>query len=254
MPVETLAGRCAAVTGAGRGFGEQTALELAWLGASVAILDVDADAAERCAARITAEGAQAIAVACDVADDDAVQRAFATVREQLGDVDLLVNNAGIVSMTPFLETTVDEFDRVLAVDYTSLWSCCRAVVPGMVGRRFGRIVNISSIAGKRGGGFLGRSSYATAKAAVIGFTKALARELAPHGITVNAVAPGAMDTEMTKVLREDEELLARVLATIPLARRGVIQDVADAVCFLCTDLAGYVTGETVNLDGGVMME
>jgi len=242
------------VTGAGRGFGEQTAVDLARLGASVAILDIDADAAERGAARITAEGGRAIAVACDVAEDDAVQPAFATVRGQLGDVDLLVNNAGIVSMTPFLETTVAEFDRVLAVDYTSMWSCCRAVVPGMIERGFGRIVNISSIAGKRGGGFLGRTPYSTAKAAVIGFTKALARELAPHGITVNAVAPGAMDTEMTRVLREDEELLARVLATIPLARRGVIQDVADAVCFLCTDPAGYVTGETINLDGGVMME
>jgi len=254
MPVETLAGRRAAVTGAGRGFGDQTAVELVGLGASVAILDVDPDAAERCAARLTAGGARAIAVVCDVADDDAVQRAFATVREQLGGVDLLVNNAGIVTSTPFLETTIDEFDRLLAVDYTSMWSCCRAAVPGMIDQRFGRIVNISSIAGKRGGGFLGRTAYSTAKAAVIGFTKALARELAPHAITVNAVAPGAMDTEMTKALREDEELLARVLATIPLARRGVIQDVADAVCFLCTDLAGYVTGETVNLDGGVMME
>jgi NAD(P)-dependent dehydrogenase (short-subunit alcohol dehydrogenase family) len=251
---DSLSGRCAVVTGGGRGFGEQAALDLARLGASVAILDVDADAAERCAARLTAEGARSLALACDVADDDAVQRAFAAVHDRLGAVDILVNNAGIVSMTPFLETTVDEFDRVLAVDYTSMWSCCRAVVPGMIERRFGRIVNISSVAGKRGGGFLGRTSYSAAKAAVIGYTKALARELAPHGITVNAVAPGAMDTEMTKLLREDEELLARVLATIPLGRRGVIQDVADAVTFLCTEPAGYVTGETINLDGGVMME
>ena len=254
MPVETLAGRCAAITGAGRGFGQQTAVELAQLGAAVAVLDIDGEAAERCAAWLAAAGARSLALACDVADDSSVQRAFASVREQLGSVDLLVNNAGIVTSTPFLETTVDEFDRVLAVDYTSMWSCCRTVVPDMIERRFGRIVNISSVAGKRGGGFLGRSTYATAKAAVIGFTKALARELAPYGITVNAVAPGAMDTEMTKALRDDEELLTRVLATIPLGRRGVIQDVADAVCFLCTDLAGYLTGETLNLDGGLMME
>ena len=105
-----------------------------------------------------------------------------------------------------------------------------------------------------GGGFLGRSAYSTAKAGVIGFTKALARELAPHGVTVNAVAPGAMDTEMTKALRDDPELLARVLASIPVGRRGVIQDVADAVVFLCSDLGGYLTGETLDVDGGVMME
>jgi 3-oxoacyl-[acyl-carrier protein] reductase len=253
-PFETLAGRCAAVTGAGRGFGEQAAFELATLGAAVAVLDVDADAAERCAARLSRAGARALALACDVSDDDAVQRAFEQARVELAPVDILVNNAGIVSSTPFLELTVEEFDRVLAVDYTSMWSCCRAVVPGMVERRFGRIVNISSVAGKRGGGFLGRSAYAAAKAGVIGFTKALARELAPCGITVNAIAPGAMDTEMTRALSDDPALLARVLSVVPLGRRGVIQDVADAVAFLSSDLSSYLTGETLNVDGGVTME
>jgi NAD(P)-dependent dehydrogenase (short-subunit alcohol dehydrogenase family) len=253
-PLETLAGRCAAVTGAGRGFGEQAATELARLGAAVAVLDVDADAAERCSARLSRGGARALALTCDVSDDDAVRRAFEQSAAELGPVDILVNNAGIVSTTPFLELTVEEFDRVLAVDYTSMWSCCRAVVPGMVERRFGRIVNISSVAGKRGGGFLGRSAYAAAKAAVIGFTKALARELAPYGITVNAIAPGAMDTEMTRALSDDPALLARVLSVVPLGRRGEIQDVADAVVFLSSDLASYLTGETLNVDGGVTME
>jgi len=251
---ETLAWRCAAVTGAGRGFGEQAAFELARLGAAVAVLDVDADAAERCAARLSRAGARALALACDVSDDDAVQRAFEQAGAELAPVDILVNNAGIVSTTPFLELTVKEFDRVLAVDYTSMWSCCRAVVPGMVERRFGRIVNISSVAGKRGGGFLGRSAYAAAKAGVIGFTKALARELAPYGVTVNAIAPGAMDTEMTRALNDDPALLARVLSVVPLGRRGAIQDVADAVAFLSSDLSSYLTGETLNVDGGVTME
>jgi 3-oxoacyl-[acyl-carrier protein] reductase len=251
---ESLAGRCAAVTGAGRGFGEQAAFELAKLGAAVAVLDIDADAAERCAAQLSRVSARALALACDVSDDEAVQRAFERAGAELGPVDILVNNAGIVSTTPFLELSVEEFDRVLAVDYTSMWSCCRAVVPGMVERRFGRIVNISSVAGKRGGGFLGRSAYAAAKAAVIGFTKALARELAPYGVTVNAVAPGAMDTEMTRALNDDPELLARVLSVVPLGRRGVIQDVADAVAFLSSDLSSYLTGETLNVDGGVTME
>jgi 3-oxoacyl-[acyl-carrier protein] reductase len=253
-PSEALAGRCAAVTGAGRGFGEQAAIELARLGAAVAVFDIDGDAAERCAVPLSQGGVRALALTCDVSDDDAVQRAFEQVRAELAPVDILVNNAGIVSTTPFLELSVEEFDRVLAVDYTSMWSCCRAVVPGMVERRFGRIVNISSVAGKRGGGFLGRSAYAAAKAGVIGFTKALARELAPHGVTVNAVAPGAMDTEMTRALNDDPELLARVLSVVPLGRRGVIQDVADAVAFLSSDLASYLTGETLNVDGGVTME
>jgi len=121
-----------------------------------------------------------------------------------------------VSFADFLETTAEEFDRVFAVDYTGPYNCCKAVVPGMIERRYGRIVNVSSIAGKRGGGFLGRSLYSAAKAGVLGFTNALARELAPHDVLVNAVAPGAMDTEMTAVLRDDPELLARVEASIPL--------------------------------------
>lgn len=250
----SLAGRSAVVTGAGRGFGEQIAVELAALGARVAVLDVDEEAAERCAARLRAAGGSAIAVACDVADPEGVDAAFQELRKEIDEVDLLVNNAGIVTFTSFLELAEEEWDRVFAVDLTGMFNCSKAVVPGMVERRFGRIINISSVAGKRGGGFLGRVAYSSAKAGVLGFTKALARELAPHGITVNAVAPGAMDTEMTKSLRDDPELLARVQAQIPLGYRGAIQDVADAVAFLCSDLASYLTGETINVDGGVLME
>ena len=157
-------------------------------------------------------------------------------------------------MTPFLELSEEEWDNVFRVDYTSMYLTCREVAESMVERRFGRIVNLSSIAGKRGGGFLGRTAYSAAKAGVIGFTKALARELAPFCVTVNAVAPGAMDTEMTKVLREDPELLARVLSVVPMGERGTIQDVADAVVFLCSEGASYLTGETIDVDGGVMME
>lgn len=251
---DNLDGRCAVVTGGGRGFGEQIAVELADLGAAVAVADVDGEAGERCAERLRRYGARALAVRCDVADFEAVQEAFARIAHELGPVDVLVNNAGIVTFTRFLETTEEEWDHVFAVDYTSLYNCCQAVVPGMLERRFGRIVNISSVAGKRGGGFLGTTAYSAAKAGVLGFTKALARELAPHGVTVNAVAPGAMDTEMTRILRDDQELLGRVLAAIPLGRRGEIQDVADAVAFLCSDLASYLTGETINVDGGVLME
>jgi NAD(P)-dependent dehydrogenase (short-subunit alcohol dehydrogenase family) len=249
-----LTSRRVAVTGGGRGFGARIAEDAAASGAAVVVLDVDAEAGETCAAAIRASGGSALAVACDVADFDTVQEAFAEIVAELGGVDVLVNNAGIVSRTPFLELTEEEWDRVLAIDYTSLFNCCKAVVPGMVDRGYGRIVNVASVAGKRGGGFLGAAAYATAKAGVIGFSKALARELAATGVTVNAVAPGAMDTEMTKVLRTDSELLARVLAAVPMGRRGTIQDVADAVLFLASDLAGYITGETIDVDGGVMME
>ena len=250
MPGDTLDGRCAVVTGAGRGFGERIAAELDALGATVAVLDLDEAAAQRSAAQL----ARGLAVACDVGDEASVRAAFAAVRRELGTVDILVNNAGIVSTTHFLDLEEAEWDRVLRVDYTSMYLTCREVAAEMVAQRYGRIVNISSVAGKRGGGFIGRPAYAAAKAGVIGFTKALARELAPAGVTVNAVAPGAMDTEMTKVLREDAALLAQVLSAIPLGERGTIQDVADAVSFLCSEAASYLTGETIDVDGGVLME
>ncbi len=250
----SLSGRTAIVTGAGRGFGEQISVDLAALGARVGVLDVDSEAGNACAESIRNSGGAAVSVAADVASRDEVERAFVEVRKTFGDPDILVNNAGIVSMTPFLETSVAVWDRVLAVDYTGPFICSQVAVPAMIERGYGRIVNISSVAGKRGGGFLGTSAYATAKAGLLGFTKALARELAPHGITVNAVAPGAVDTEMTKVLRTDHERLAQILSVIPTGRRGEIQDIADVVAFLASDLSSYMTGETINVDGGLLME
>ena len=250
----SLAGRVAVVTGGGRGFGEQSARELARLGAAVGIVEIDGPLGASAAASLESEGLHCASAVADVADPDAVIAAFAQLSSTLGPVDILVNNAGIVSTTPFLELSEAEWDATLSVNLTGAYLCSKAVVPSMTDRGFGRVINIASVAGKRGGGFLGRSAYAAAKAGVIGLTKALARELAPDGITVNAIAPGPMDTEMTKVLNADPELLARVLEQIPLGRRGVIQDVADAVCFLSTDLASYFTGETLNIDGGVSME
>ena len=253
-PSEALAGRCAAVTGAGRGFGEQAAFELARLGAAVAVLDIDADAAERCAARLSRAGARALALACDVSDDDAVQRAFEQAGAELAPVDILVNNAGIVSTTPFLELTMGGgVHPGAAIDYQHVELLpCRRSRDGRAALRAHRQHLVRRRQTRRR--LSGRSAYATAKAGVIGFTKALARELAPCGITVNAIAPGAMDTEMTRALSDDPALLARVLSVVPFGRRGVIQDVADAVAFLSSDLSSYLTGETLNVDGGVTME
>jgi NAD(P)-dependent dehydrogenase (short-subunit alcohol dehydrogenase family) len=245
----SLAGRTALITGAGRGFGERIAHELATLGAAVGVLDLDGDSAVRVADALR----NSYALRCDISALDEVRTAFDLAETELGPIDVLVNNAGIASFTPFLESTEDELDRVFAVNLTGLFNCCRVAAPGMVERGFGRIVNISSLAGLRGGGFLGRTSYAASKAGVLGFTKALARELAPSGVTVNAVAPGAMDTEMTAVLRDDPALLERLLAQVPLGRRGSIEDDGFAVAFLCSDLASYLTGETLLVDGGAGM-
>ncbi len=245
----SLSGRRALVTGAARGFGLDTAIDLASLGASVAMLDVSREAVEKAAAALSA-----LAVTADVADGEQVRAAWEVVERELGGVDILVNNAGIASSALLLDLSFDEWRRVQEVNVDSLFHLCSLALPGMVERGFGRIVNVSSIAGLRGGGNVGRIAYATSKAAVVGFTKALAREYARAGVTCNAVAPGGMDTEMTRVLLDSPEAMAKALEGIPLGYRGSTLDVAGAIAFLASDLAGYITGETLNVDGGVMMQ
>lgn len=247
-------GKVAAVTGGGKGFGSTIAKAFADRGAVLAIIDLSADAARRSAGEIGARGGRAASFAADVGDADGVAAAFDAIRGTLGPVDILVNNAGIVSSTPFLRLDASEWERVQGVDYTGVFNCCRAVIPDMKARGSGRIVNIGSVAGARGGGFLGTAAYAAAKAGVAGLTAALAEELAPFGILVNAVAPGSMNTEMTQPLRDKPELFARVLAGIPMGRQGEAEHVADAVTFLASDLAASVSGETLHVDGGVTMK
>ena len=251
---DSFTGRTAIVTGAGRGFGRAIAELLAERGAAVAVLDIDGDAAAAVAAGIRRRGARAIPLAADVTSDEQVHSAVARATAELGALDILVNNAGIVSTTPIEELERPEWERTLAVDLTSLFVVTKAVIPAMIDRRSGAIVSIASLAGKRGGGIFGKCAYATAKAGVLGFTKSIARELAPYGIRANAVAPGAFGTEMTRAFLEDEQVLGRVLATIPLGRLGQPADVARTVAFLASDEASYLTGETINLDGGILME
>jgi len=248
----TLAGRTALVTGAARGIGHAIAAALGHGGARVALCDLDPEAAEQAAARLREQGVEAIGVAVDVADEAQVQAMVEQVEAQLGGVDILVNNAGIVSTAPLLELTTAEWNRVMAIDLNSVFFCAKAVLPGMMARRGGRIINIASVAGKRGGGLLGNSCYAAAKGAVIALTKGLAREAGPYDITVNAVSPALTDTEMTSVLAPQAR--AQVLAQMPLGRAGTPRDIAAAVCFLASAEAGFVTGEIMDVDGGFMRD
>jgi NAD(P)-dependent dehydrogenase (short-subunit alcohol dehydrogenase family) len=173
---------------------------------------------------------------------------------ELGPVDLLVNAAGNVTSSAFVDLEPAEWESALRSHVKSVFTTCRLLAPGMVERRYGRIVNVASVAGKRGGGFLGKTAYAGAKAAVNGLTKALARELAPHGVRANAVNPGLTDTRRLDSLRADAELWARCLAAVPLGRVADPAEVAATIVYLLSDASAYVTGETLNVDGGIAME
>ncbi|MBF8692564.1 SDR family NAD(P)-dependent oxidoreductase [Pseudomonas fulva] len=248
----TLTGRTALVTGAARGIGHAIATALGQAGARVGVCDLDAESAETAAARLREAGIEAVGVGADVADEVQVQAMVNQVEALLGGVDILVNNAGIVSTGPLLEVTTAEWNRVMAIDLNSVFFCAKAVLPGMMARQSGRIINIASVAGKRGGGLLGNSCYAAAKGAVIALTKGLAREAGPYAITVNAVSPALTDTEMTSALAPQAR--AEVLAQMPLGRAGTPRDIAAAVCFLASREAGFVTGEIMDVDGGFMRD
>ena len=240
----THAGRVAVVTGAGRGIGAAIAAELAARGAKVAALEADPGLAEA-----------AGAILCDVADRASVDAACARVEAELGPVDILVNNAGISPKhdgraAPVQEMDPAEWDRVLAVNLTGAWNLIRRLSPGMVARRRGWIVNQSSIAGKAFTPIVA-CHYAATKAALIGLTRHLAGEIGPHGITVNAIAPGRIATPMVAVAGGATN--AAVAAETPLRRLGTPEEVARAVCFLTGPDAAFVTGQTLDVAGGWMM-
>jgi 3-oxoacyl-[acyl-carrier protein] reductase len=245
----TLTNRKALVTGAGSGIGRETALKFSRAGAAVAVCDVVKEAADTVAAEIAGAGRQARAYAIDVSDFTAVQQLGELAATDLGGIDILVNNAGITRDNLLLRMSEEEFDRVLAVNLKGTFNFTKACFRGMMKNRWGRIINIASIIGQMGNA--GQANYAAAKAGIVGFTKSTARELASRNITVNAIAPGYIATAMTEKLGASAR--DAYIAGIPLKRVGTPEDVANVCLFLASDLAGYITGQVVRVDGGLLM-
>jgi NAD(P)-dependent dehydrogenase (short-subunit alcohol dehydrogenase family) len=244
--------KTAIVTGAGskRGIGRATAHTLADAGWNVAVLDLDEASAKDAAAEVAqGRSVQAVGVACDVTDEASVDSALAVLDGAAPPIGALVNNAGITSPTPFLKVTGEEWDRIFAVNVRGSYNITRRVVPGMVERGFGRVVFLSSVSAERGGGVFGGVAYSAAKAAQLGFARALAREVGPNGVTVNSVAPGLIETDITGGKLEGERR-AQLLAGTPVNRFGTVNDVADLITFLCRPESGYITGVTYDVNGG----
>jgi 3-oxoacyl-[acyl-carrier protein] reductase len=243
-------GKVAIITGAGRGIGKAIAERLASEGADVVICDIDKEAAEKTAEEIKSKyPVKAIAIYADVANEEDVNSMVEETIKNFGRVDFLINNAGITKDSLLLRMSEEEWDKVIAVDLKSVFLCTRAVIRHMMRQKFGRIVNISSVIGLRGN--VGQANYASAKAGITGFTKSVARELAGRNITVNAVAPGYIQTEMTE--RLPQEVKEEMLKQVPLGRPGQPEDVAGVVAFLCSEDASYITGEIIRVDGGMAM-
>jgi NAD(P)-dependent dehydrogenase (short-subunit alcohol dehydrogenase family) len=243
----SLAGRCAVVTGAARGMGEAFANVLALNKARVAVCDIDARAAER-VARGVADLSQAASFECDVSNPQQVARLLEEVTRELGSPDILINNAGVLETTPFLEISESEWAHVMRVNADGVFYCCQRFGPVMAARRYGKIVNMSSTAGKSSSTF-GGAHYTTSKAAVLGITRHLARELAPFNVNVNAVCPGSIDTPMIREKATDDRIQLGI-AKIPFGRLGTPEEVANLILFLSSDASSYITGASIDIDGG----
>jgi 2-hydroxycyclohexanecarboxyl-CoA dehydrogenase len=247
-------GRVAVVTGGGSGMGLAIARRLAARGDRVGVLDLQNEAAQRVAGELRDAGAAALGVAADVTDRRAVDLALDKVRAELGPIAILVTSAGVDSFEAFTDITTQSWERVLAVNLTGTFHCAQAAVPDMLAARWGRIVTISSSSAQSGAPRM--AHYVASKAGVIGLTKALALDLAPHGITVNCIPPGMIDTPMLRraegagYVAKLEKLVPRM---IPVGRAGSPDDIASTCTFLCSDEAGFVTGQVIGVNGGMVL-
>jgi 2-hydroxycyclohexanecarboxyl-CoA dehydrogenase len=250
--ITRLKGKVAIVTGAAQGIGRAIAMRLAAEGAAVAIADINDAGAAKTAEEIRAAGARALAVKLDVTSPDSAIAAADTVERELGPIDILVNNAGWDKVEPFVDNTTQTWDRVIAINFRGTLNCCKAVVPRMQARGHGKIVTISSDAGRVGS--LGEAVYAGCKAGLIGFSKTLARELARNNINVNVVCPGPTDTALLKSAMEGRPKVLEAMARgIPMRRLGQPEDLAGAVAFFVSSDADYATGQVLSVSGGLTM-
>lgn len=244
-----LKGKVALVTGAAQGIGKAIALLLAQKGADIVVSDINLERAEETAREIEAIDRKAMAIRVDVADFNEVERMVGAILERFGQIDILVNNAGIARDKLILRMTEEDWDAVLNVNLKGTFNCTKAVIRHMSKQRRGKIVNIASVVGEMGN--VGQANYSASKAGVIGFTKTIAREFAQRGINVNAIAPGYIETPMTELLPEKtKEELRRM---IPMERLGRAEDVAEAVLFLVSETSSYITGQVLNVNGGIYM-
>src|SRR5258706_938749 len=247
-----LDGRVGFVTGAGRGIGAATALRLAEDGARVILADIDPEGCKQVAADIEKVGSQALAVSCNVADHEAVETAVQQGVERFGRLDILVNNAGVLRDNLLFKMSDDDWDTVMNVHLKGAFLCSRAAQKYMVEQKYGRIISLSSVSAL---GNRGQANYSTAKAGLQGFTRTLATELGPFGITANAVAPGFIDTEMTRATArrqglDPDQVIEAASKRIPVRRVGQPRDVANVICFLASEEAGYVNGQIIYVAGG----
>ena len=251
MNIERLHGRIAVVSGAARGIGFAVTKRLVDEGARVAMLDVNRetlDAAMDEMAKKTGAGEKVRTFECNVADRANVNSVMAVVEEQLGPVDILVNNAGITRDAMFHKMRDEEWDAVLSINLGGIYNCCKAVIEGMRTRKYGKIVNFASVSAF---GNIGQTNYGASKAAVIGFTKCLAREAARNNITVNAIAPSYVNTDMLRAVPDN--VMEKFLASIPLGRLAEPEEIASVTAFLCSDDSSFVTGECIVVSGGSYM-
>ena len=241
--------KVALITGGGQGIGRTVAEELARLGAHTVLADINLETAEKSAEAICKDGGSASATVLNVADAENVRQVFDLVAKNIKPIDILVNNAGITKDGLMMRMKEADWDRVLSVNLKGSFLCGQQAAKQMMKQRQGAIVNIASIVGVMGNA--GQANYSASKAGLIGLTKTMARELAPRNIKVNAVAPGFIDTEMTRVL--DEKVREKLVEQIPLARLGLPRDIAHSVAFLVSDRASYITGQVINVNGGMLM-